>query len=126
MGDGRGMTGPVDVITVKLRYVHHDVDRHGNVRTYFWRGKGHKKVRIREKIGGSAFHQRYAELMNCEPAPAPLLRGPTANTLRWLCIQYFGSPEFKGLDSRTQYVRRRIFESMFDEPIAPGAKETFA
>ena len=28
------------MITVKLRYVHEDVDRHGNVRVYFWRKGG--------------------------------------------------------------------------------------
>ena len=41
----RGMMDPAAMVTVKLRYVHQDMDRHGNVRTYFWR-KGGPKVRI--------------------------------------------------------------------------------
>ena len=35
-------------ITVKLRYVHRDWDRHGNLRLYFRRRKGAPKVRIHE------------------------------------------------------------------------------
>ena len=118
------MSVPVEL---NLRYVYADVDRHGNVRIYFWRGKGHRKVRMREPVGSPAFHQRYGELMAGEallvPALAPILK---SNTFRWLCIQYFCSREFLSLDQRTQYVRRRILESMFDEPIFQGAKETFA
>ena len=34
---------------IEFRHVHEDIDRHSNVRIYFWRGKGHRKVRIREK-----------------------------------------------------------------------------
>jgi hypothetical protein len=111
-------------VELDLRYVYADVDRHGNVRIYFWRGKGHRKIRMREPVGSPAFHQRYGELMAGEPQPATPNHTPTAHTFRWLCVQYFGSPKFKHLNPRTQYVRRRIFDSMFDEPIAPGAKET--
>jgi hypothetical protein len=35
-----------------------DVDRHGNVRTYFWR-KGRPKIRIREEVGSQAFLDVY-------------------------------------------------------------------
>jgi hypothetical protein len=34
------------------------------------------------------------------------------------------STEFEQLEPRTQYVTRRILESIYLEPIAPGAKET--
>ena len=54
------------------------------------------------------------------------ITAPKRNTLRWLCVQFFNSSEFKRLDPRTQYTRRRILEGLFDEPIAPGAAETFA
>src|SRR5262245_11328461 len=43
--------------------VYEDVDRHGNVRTYSWRGKGHRKVRIHEKPGSEEFDKRYHELI---------------------------------------------------------------
>lgn len=117
----------VGIVIVKYQYVYEDVDRHGNVRIYFWRGKGHKKVRLHEPVGNAAFHQRYGELMKGATEPTSTLeRSPSANTFRWLCIQFFGSKDFKSLEPRTQYVRRRIFESMFEEPIAPGRTETFA
>src|SRR5262249_32971190 len=120
---------------LKLPYVYEDVDRHGNVRLYFWRGKGHKKVRFREKSGSAAFYQRYGELMHSKPGPrddqgvlAPtFVRTAVAvSTFRWLCIKFFESPEFKRLDPRSQYTRRRILESCCEEPIAPNAKERFA
>jgi site-specific recombinase XerD len=45
---------------------------------------------------------------------------------RWLCVQYFGSAEFRELDPRTQRTRRGILEATCLEPIAPGATEVFA
>ena len=118
----------MNALRLNLRYVYCDVDRHGNARVYFWRGKGHRKTRIREPVGGPAFHQRYSELLIGDPRPTSTLdRAPKARTFRWLCVQYFDAPEFtRRLKQRTQYVRRRILESMFDEPIFKGAKETFA
>ena len=56
------MMDPAAMVTVKLRYVHQDVDRHGNVRTYFWR-KGGPKVRIRESLGSQAFLDVYRGLL---------------------------------------------------------------
>ena len=56
------MMDPTAMVTVKLRYVHQDVDRHGNVRTYFWR-KGGPKVRIRESLGSQAFLDVYRGLL---------------------------------------------------------------
>jgi site-specific recombinase XerD len=50
----------------------------------------------------------------------------TRGTWRWLCTQYFGSARFRSLDPTTQTTRRRILESTLDEPIHPGASETFA
>jgi integrase len=123
VGEVRGMTA--HVVSLKLQYIVEDVDRHGNVRVYF-RRNGHK-VRIREGLGSDGFLRRYAELMQGVREPAPVFdRTPKANTLRWLCVQFFSSAEYKRLDPRTQYTRRRILEACFDEPIAPNAKETFA
>ncbi len=51
---------------------------------------------------------------------------PRPGTYRWLCTQYFASAEFRLLDPRTQYVRRRVLETTFEEPIAPNATEIFA
>jgi integrase len=119
------------MLTVRLRYIHEDVDRHGNVRIYFWR-KGQRKVRIRARSGTAEFEAAYrAALAQSEAGslsgPADAKGGhPAPGTYRWLCVQYFGSPEFRRLDPRTQWTRRGILESTFNEPIAPGAKELFA
>jgi len=114
------------MMTLKLPYLVADVDRHGNVRIYYRRHG--RKVRIREQLGSEEFHRRYAELKaGRQDSETPGFdRTPKPNTFRWLCVQFFGSPDFKRLDERTQYVRRRAIEAMFDEPIAPGAKDTFA
>src|SRR6476469_2311687 len=101
------MRGLADMITVKLRYVHQDVDRHGNVRTYFWR-KGGPKVRIRESIGSQAFLDAYRGLLADSQSGKLSIRPerggnlPEAGTYRWLCVEYFKSSRFKNLDPRTQ------------------------
>ena len=110
-----------------MRFVHEDVDRHGNVRIYFWRGKGHKKIRIRERPGTAEFRRAYnAALTGQTETIASKTKPLTTNTFRWLCVQYFGSAEFKQLDPRTQRVRRGIIEHCLKESIAPDAKEIFA
>jgi integrase len=116
-------------VIAKYPYLCSDVDRYGNVRVYYRRA-GKRKVRIREKLDTEAFRRRYDELLaggaHGGGPQAWVPAAPKRNTLRWLCVEFFGSPDFKRLDPRTQYTRRRILEAMFDEPIAPGAKETFA
>ena len=102
------MTDTTAMVTLKLRYVHQDVDRHGNVRTYFWR-KGGPRVRIREQLGSQAFLDVYSTLL------ADSQSG----------IEYFRSAKCARLDPRTQKVRRRVLEPTCEEPIYPGAKETF-
>src|SRR5262249_13843083 len=97
---------------------------------YFKRSRGHKKVRIRERPGTVAFARRYHELLaQCESGGHRLTahNAPKPGTFRWLCVEHFKSIAFQqGLDPRTQHVTRLIVEKMFAEPIAPGAKETFA
>jgi integrase len=47
-------------------------------------------------------------------------------TWRWLCSRYLASQEFQRLEPTTQSLRRRILESTYDEPVAPGARQVFA
>ena len=126
----------VEVITINFEYVHRDVDRHGNVRLYFRRRKGERKIRIRAAPGTPGFQCEYdaakalceAGALSQQRAEIPSLQGailPKAGTYRWVCVQYFCSAEFRRLDPRTQRTRRSILESTFDEPIAPRAVETF-
>ena len=114
--------------TMKVRYayVHEDVDRHGNVRVYFWR-KGQRKVRMREAPGSPEFAETYKRLLGRSEAGE--LATPDAgrsDTLRWLCTQYFASAEFRRLDPQTQRTRQGILEHILAEPVAPGARETFS
>jgi integrase len=112
------------VVTLKLPYVYSIPDRHGNDRLYFWRGKGHQRIRLRETPGTAAFHQRYEELLK-PSAPQGLLR-PQERTLYWLCSAYRDSVQFKRLEKSTQSQRRLIFESICREPVVHGEKERFA
>lgn len=122
--------GTKGMVTLKLRYVHQDTDRHGNVRTYFWR-KGGPKIRIRESLGTQAFFEVYRKLLADAEAgklvrPRREARDAEPGTYRWLCTQYFASAEFRQLDPRTQTVRRRILETTFDERIAPTETAIYA
>lgn len=118
----------------KLPYVYEDMDRHGNVRIYVWRGKGFRKVRLRERPGTPEFRRAYdaalaASASNTPPADARpgLSRQVRPGTLRWMCVRYFKeSAEFRRLAPRTQKVRRLVLESAFDELIAPDRTERFA
>lgn len=125
---------------IELRHVHEDTDRHGNVRVYFWRGKGHRKIRIRETPGTKAFRDAYdaaAELDTVKRPPTPeeqagfaphsKLTLPKPHTYRWLCSRYMAEcADFLQCDPQTRQTRRQILEHTYDEPIAPGSSLTFA
>lgn len=112
---------------IHYRYVYEDVTRHGQVRRYFWKGKGHSKIRIEAAPGTEAFSVQYHKLMAGElpEKPAKSLRA-AEQTWRWLCERYMTSAAWRALEGSTQAVRSRILERTWAEPIAPGAKETFA
>ncbi len=113
---------------IRLPFVVQDVDRHGNVRVYF-RRRGLKKVRIHEVPGTPEFSETYHRLMEqaetgaLSQAVEPGIKG---GTYRWLCTQYFASPEFRRLDARTQRANRGVIESTFTELVRPDRKEVFA
>ena len=92
--------------------------------TYF-RKRGCKKMRIRERRGSPEFHRRYAELLEQSKTGAlkpPPTGAPTAGTWRWLCVQYISAETgLAALDPTTQRVRRQVIESTWDEPIEPIA-----
>lgn len=124
------MTG-LGQMNVKLRFVHEDVDRHGNVRIYFRRAKGQPKIRIHETPGTPEFFDRYRQLLAQSEAgtlavAARTAPAPTEGTWRWLCARYFASPDFQRMDASSQRVQRARLEKTFGEPVAPGREETFA
>lgn len=110
---------------VFLRYVYSIPDRHGNARLYFWRGKGHPRVRMREVLGSAAFHERYEELLRPSPTAGPSCK-VVPRTWRWLLTLYFDSPQFRCLADNTRTDRPRALDATCREPIAPGATQTFA
>lgn len=115
------------MISIRYRYIHEDVDRHGTVRVYFWRRPG-RKIRIREPLGSEAFAREYHALLasggRLREAESPEAIKP--GTLRWLVAQYVAAAEFRRLDPSTQRSRRLILDHCCREPVFPGADETYA
>lgn len=122
---GAGPARSEACMRVKLKFVHEDVDRHGNVRVYFWR-KGGRKVRLREPPGSPAFMERYNELVAGDGKATAAAPAIAPNSLRWLMTRYFASHEFGELETSTQRLRRRLLESSAREPLFPGSVQTFA
>jgi len=119
------------MIAINYPYVHRDVDRHGNVRLYFRRRKGERKIRLHEQPGTSAFQSEYdaAKALAAGERPAPQT-GVRAKMLKphtyaWMCERYMASVEFRRLNPTTQAARRGLLEATYDEPIAPGKTEAF-
>ena len=110
----------------RIPFVRRERDRHGRFRLYFQASRRARKVRIREAEGTPEFFAAYNRLLQSAPVEVPATRGPIAGTWRWLCVEYLKSAAFKSLDERFQRTRRGILEHTFDEPVHPGARETFA
>jgi integrase len=110
-------------------YVYRDDSRHGQPRLYFWKGRGHRKLRILEARGTEAFQRRYRELLTESATGGHKMAprdAPSPNTLRWLCGLYFASAEARSkLEPHTLHVSRLIVDKMMAEPIAPGASAVF-
>lgn len=101
--------------TVNLKYITEDRDRHGNIRRYY-RKRGQKKVRLREKPGTKAFLAEY-ELARSGKTPItkqPLVRldSQIEGTFHWLCVQYYRSPEYLQLSDRTKMLRKNWLQKL--------------
>lgn len=96
------------------RYLYEDVDRHGNVRIYFWRGKGQPKIRIKAAPGTAEFDREYREVFEgaTPPARKPQSTAAAPGSFQWLCERYYASAAFQALASDTRRVRRRILEDI--------------
>src|SRR5690349_20489459 len=108
MGSGLG----THMVRLRFRFVVEDVDRHGNVRTYF-RRKGRPKVRLPGLPGSSEFMEAYRAALESTNDDRPrqfnrVVRG----SFRYVCTAYFGSATFKALDKSTQSTRRRALEAI--------------
>ncbi len=98
---------------VSLKYLSEDTDRHGNVRIYV-RRPGHKKIRLKETPGTRAFLDEYYAAINNKqsavPSKVPKRDAIDRGSLRWLCVQYFGSAPYRELGERTRYVRKSLLD----------------
>ncbi|WP_026783124.1 tyrosine-type recombinase/integrase [Pleomorphomonas koreensis] len=117
-------------IVKRYRHVHEDVDRHGNPRIYFWRGKGHKRIRIRALPGTEAFDAAYAAALAQDTSTGACVakqRIIQPGTFRWLCARYISEcADFLRCTEETRRVRRRVIETMLLEPRKPGSTDLFA
>lgn len=102
------------MVSIKLKYVVEDLDRHGNVRRYF-RRKGQPKIRLHGLPGSKEFNAAYQTALSGNYTSTPKLEGPrrgNSGSFKWLCESYFSSSDFKQLDPRTQKVRRNTLDSL--------------
>jgi len=100
---------------LNLRGIIEDTDRHGNVRIYF-RVKGKKKVRLREKPGTAAFLREYECAEKGIPySDAPVIadsaKPVVVRSFRWLCQQYFKRAA-NSVTVDTMSRRRRLLEDI--------------
>ncbi len=107
MRDGSG--------TAELTYLVEDADRHGNVRLYV-KKRGVKKIRLTAEPGTPEFMAEYraafSRVTGAEAAPESKRIG--ADSLRWLCQQYYASADFKSLAERTRHVRKLRLDAVCD------------
>ena len=104
------------------KYVSEETDKKtGRIYVYF-RRRGRAKVRMPDAPYSDAFNTQYHQLLRDEPAPKPDERTAAGDfTLGWLVMKYCASAEFRGLDARTQRVRRQILDSILKERIKAGS-----
>ncbi len=101
-------------VNIRVKYVVEDRDRHGNTRLYF-RRKGQPKIRLPGPKGSPEFFDAYRLALDGRFSPKrrdepSLITKHDHKSIRWLCVQYFKTADFRRLDPRTQRVRRGILE----------------
>jgi integrase len=107
------------MVRCRWRYVTADVDRHGTVRYYFRRRGLKTKTRLPGLPGSAEFVNAYQALLDGRPIPK--LKAATQRiavsdeqSLRWLCLKYFASHDFKALDVKTRQRRERNLLAICD------------
>jgi integrase len=100
---------------IHLRYVDRFVDRHGHVRHYFRRSGG-RRLALPGVPGSDEFMAAYKAALAGEDVPAaePKGRGEPGTFSR-LAAQYFVSPDFLRLRTRTRHVYRLVIERFLIE-----------
>jgi len=99
----------------RLKYVSEDVDRYGNVRCYV-RVPGRRKVRIHALPGTKEFMVEYqSALADVETNRPNQADEAKRGSFRYLCIRYYASGHFRGLDVSTRNWQRRALDEIAQE-----------
>lgn len=111
---------------VEYPYLRSYRDRHGKLRVEYRRGG--RVIPIRAMLGSLEFQVAYddAKAQFDQPQQPTIERSPKIGTLRWLCVEFFGSAEFEQLAPSTQRARRQVLESILTEATRPDAPHRFA
>lgn len=114
---------------MKLKFLGSDYDRFNKRRWFVRAGTrgARRKIRIPMAPGAPGFALAYETAMAALANPRKRDANHVApGTLRWLAVQYFGSPEFAGFVPKSQVFRRQIIESCLREPLVPGGSHLVA
>lgn len=112
--------------SVPFKYVHANKSRHGNVR-YYYREPGKTLVRLPDDPTSEGFGEAYRKARAGEVVEPPKPRHRIKDkSLRALCVAYLGSVDFGDLSPSTQAQRRRVVDSICQEPLKPGSSDLFA
>jgi integrase/recombinase XerD len=102
-------------VRLRLKYVTEDIDRHGNVRCYV-RLPGKRKIRLRALPGTKEFIEEYQAAISQADSDQPRQAGEAKRgSFRYLCIRYYSSGHFKGLDGSTRNWQRRALDEIARE-----------
>lgn len=103
----------------RLKYVHSDRDRHGNIRHYFKRGPS-PKTRLHGLPGSEEFMSGYHNALAGLTLP-PMKSQGRVDSLEWLCNAFYRSSEFRGQADGTRASKRRIYRLICAEPLSPSS-----
>ena len=101
--------------TIRFRYIDRFVDRHGH-RRYYFRRPGGPRIPLPGLPGSDEFISAHRAALDGK-ASAPRGQGTPAavGTFNRLALEYFASPDFLRLGSRTQYAYRLVIERFLSE-----------
>jgi integrase/recombinase XerD len=102
------------MVTLRLRFVVSDRDRHGNVRYYF-RRKGEQKVCLHGIPGSKEFMDAYALALASVTSRPVTGNLELRSSFGFLCKEYFRSQTFKMLNVSTRLWRRRVLEEICED-----------
>ena len=102
------------VVSIRLKFVCADRDRHDNVR-YYVRLPGRRKVRLKGPPGSHEFMAEYHAALAGNDVNGPAAARVVVGSFGATCLAYYASYQFKALDRSTQAWRRRLLDEICRE-----------